>query len=305
MKWLAGFHGDKPRGSTCAFSLALAVLIVLGGRLATRGYAAPPDVDQRLLKDLDDGADAALDKIKPKPAGDAAPSARRPSITKPAAKSAAAKPVKETSPKDNPEARDEKLLKNLDGSDEPEVKPLGKKPGDDLGGDVDPLTRIGTKMRTAETQIDRDKLSDKTTQLQDEIVKDIDELIKQVRKKMKKQQQQASNSSSQSRSSASQRSKVNQPQKTSQSQPKSGNSGQEENNKSAAESSKDVRNARQVRPKLDAAALTELMKQVWGNLPEKDREQMRQGAGEQFLPQYETLIEKYFRRLAEEEPGQP
>ena len=42
------------------------------------------------------------------------------------------------------------------------------------------------------------------------------------------------------------------------------------------------------------------MKQLWGELPQRDREQMLQLPVEEFLPEYELLIEDYFRRLSEE-----
>jgi hypothetical protein len=42
------------------------------------------------------------------------------------------------------------------------------------------------------------------------------------------------------------------------------------------------------------------MKQLWGELPEQARERMLQSPVEQFPPKYETMIEDYYRRLAEE-----
>jgi len=39
--------------------------------------------------------------------------------------------------------------------------------------------------------------------------------------------------------------------------------------------------------------------QVWGHLPARFREQLHASVTEQFLPQYEHLIEKYYNRLAE------
>ena len=42
------------------------------------------------------------------------------------------------------------------------------------------------------------------------------------------------------------------------------------------------------------------IERVWGHLPEREREQLRQFGTEVFLPGYESLIEDYFRRLAEE-----
>ena len=43
-----------------------------------------------------------------------------------------------------------------------------------------------------------------------------------------------------------------------------------------------------------------MMKQLWGELPEHARQQMLQSPIEEFPPKYQSLIEAYFRRLAEE-----
>ncbi|MCA9173470.1 MAG: hypothetical protein KDB14_03205 [Planctomycetales bacterium] len=38
---------------------------------------------------------------------------------------------------------------------------------------------------------------------------------------------------------------------------------------------------------------------IWGHLPQRLRERMRSAGVEEFLPQYESLLEAYYRRLAE------
>ena len=43
-----------------------------------------------------------------------------------------------------------------------------------------------------------------------------------------------------------------------------------------------------------------VIKKLWGELPQHQREQMLQLPIEEFLPKYQTMIEEYFRRLAEE-----
>ncbi len=49
-----------------------------------------------------------------------------------------------------------------------------------------------------------------------------------------------------------------------------------------------------------------LIKQLWGNLPERERNMLLQPpSAEEFLPEYETLIEEYFRRLAEDAAATP
>jgi len=48
-----------------------------------------------------------------------------------------------------------------------------------------------------------------------------------------------------------------------------------------------------------AAATTQLVKDLWGHLPERQQEQILQPLGEEFLPQYAEEISAYFRDLAE------
>jgi hypothetical protein len=49
----------------------------------------------------------------------------------------------------------------------------------------------------------------------------------------------------------------------------------------------------------------DLFLRIWGNLPDKLRDEMQASISEQFLPKYERLIEEYYKRLAEDQPGQP
>jgi len=168
----------------------------------------------------------------------------------------------------------------------------------ELGREVHPLTRIGKKMQLAGEQVVSERLSQKTTGLQREIVDDLDKLIQELKKK-KKQQQSSSSSSSKSRSQA-KRDKVNQPKRAPQPKPRPG---QRNEQKPSRDSEERLDKSEQV--KVDMQELNELMKDAWGHLPEKDREQMRQAAVEGFLPKYEIMIEKYFRRLAEENDELP
>ncbi|MFP6691601.1 MAG: hypothetical protein VB875_01180, partial [Pirellulales bacterium] len=49
----------------------------------------------------------------------------------------------------------------------------------------------------------------------------------------------------------------------------------------------------------------DLFKAIWGHLPEKERERLRQLPAEQIMTEYEVQIEKYFRRLTEERDDLP
>jgi hypothetical protein len=53
------------------------------------------------------------------------------------------------------------------------------------------------------------------------------------------------------------------------------------------------------------AATAELVKDLWGHLPERQRQQILQPLSEEFLPQYATEIEEYFRALADPDRRPP
>jgi hypothetical protein len=47
-------------------------------------------------------------------------------------------------------------------------------------------------------------------------------------------------------------------------------------------------------------AAERMVRQVWGHLPEKLREEMQQAPKDADLPKYRALIEQYFRAIAEQ-----
>ena len=49
----------------------------------------------------------------------------------------------------------------------------------------------------------------------------------------------------------------------------------------------------------------QLLKEVWGHLPERVRRQMQSGSPEEVLPKYQKLIEEYYKRLAEDAVRNP
>ena len=50
---------------------------------------------------------------------------------------------------------------------------------------------------------------------------------------------------------------------------------------------------------------SELVKDLWGQLPQRMREQLLQSSDDEFLPKYRQELEEYFRALAEEQAKQP
>lgn len=167
--------------------------------------------------------------------------------------------------------------------------------GEDIGqaGESnDPLTRIGQQMRKVENRIAQHDASDGTQQLQDEIITGLDKLIEQA-----KQQQNSPQNSSSKKKPGSQRSKVKQSDQTAGQKPGDGSG--KTSNKPSQDSSD--RLGADAQSKVDMQQMRDLIKDVWGNLPERMREQMNQDAVEEFLPKYRLQIEEYFKRLAEEQ----
>jgi hypothetical protein len=55
----------------------------------------------------------------------------------------------------------------------------------------------------------------------------------------------------------------------------------------------------------DRSAISTLVKDLWGQLPERQREELLQPLSEEFLPAYAADIEEYFRVLAESPKTRP
>lgn len=68
----------------------------------------------------------------------------------------------------------------------------------------------------------------------------------------------------------------------------------------AARDSSDRTQSNQSR-QVERRDIDDMVKQLWGHLPERARQQMLQSFTGEFLPEYELEIEKYYQRLAEEE----
>ncbi len=157
--------------------------------------------------------------------------------------------------------------------------------GEDLGQESGqaPLLALSKKMRNVERWISQSDTSTKTQDLQGEIINDLATMIEIAKK-------QCGSCSSNSNSQC---------DKPGTPKPGATQSGGQSAAKSAPRESSDDLN-----PAPEAVTQQEdndaLLKEAWGHLPARIREQIRSGAGIQFLPEYERLIEQYYRRLAEE-----
>ena len=203
---------------------------------------------------------------------------------------------------------DEKLLDSLGGDlleglddiptdpsfDQPDADPADKPlvdqlEGEDIGAEGEnDLSRISRQMRLVQERIAQQEVSKKTQDLQQQIVADLDTLIKQIQQDMQQQKSPASGGNSQKPSG-----EIKQPGQ----QP---NAGQSQPSEKPSRDSQEQLTEREAKP-ADAAAVQAMVKRIWGHLPDRVRQEMQNATVEEFLPKYQELIEDYYRRLAEEE----
>jgi len=188
---------------------------------------------------------------------------------------------------------EDELLKGLtDGESDGQPKPATD--SDDSAGDAEgaeneqPLGKIGSRMREAGERIATQKPQAETAAMQDEIVSDLEKLILELEKKCSGNCQGGKNSKEQN----SERSDVKQPKQG------SGKHSERASNKPARDST--TRLGKNAARPVDPEELRHLIRDVWGQLPQRAREQLLQSPPEEFLPKYEILIEQYYRRLAED-----
>lgn len=202
---------------------------------------------------------------------------------------------------------DRELLQDLPGATRSESSPAGQqkpaeKPrnspsdldrqlldqlrqGEDLGEkSPDPFLTVSRRMRSVEERISQKDTAEATQRLQQQIVADLALLIEQA-----KRQCSGGQCSQPGASKPGGKPGAN----------KKGGTGDNAGTKQSAKDSTE-RLGKSAATEAELAAMKTLVKEVWGHLPPKLREQMQSGLVEQFLPKYETLIEAYYKRLAEE-----
>lgn len=195
------------------------------------------------------------------------------------------------------ESLDSELLEGLetipaDEAAEPAAEP-GKEQSPDIAtSDEDDFTRISKRMHEAERLIPQTESARTTRKLQKEIVSDLDKLIAQLEQQCKKCQGGASSGGKPSGQQTAKRENVKQPSQ------KPGD-GEHDARNPARDSTQKL--GKDEARKADMEQMKGLLKDLWGQLPAKAREQMLQSSPEEFLPKYELLIEDYYRRLAEKQ----
>jgi hypothetical protein len=239
----------------------------------------------------------------------------------PAAK--AKEPSRPPTTQDEDQQKLKKLLED-GGKVEKGLKDAGKErppgAGDDKAKDL--LARVAKNLEAAEDRLKNQDPGDHTQKLQDEVVKDLTELLKQQQKQQQQQQQQsASSSSSQSKGgtkggkkmsrrpkgakdNSSQQAKAGQQPKDGDPQPKkdpaSGGAKNAGKDKKPGDASASKSGGGGKDSQAKGGATADLFRDVWGHLPEAKRLEMDAYSRERLMPAYEELLRQYYRAIAEQ-----
>jgi len=179
---------------------------------------------------------------------------------------------------------------------------------DDEDAAVEQLERAIRSMREAQQRIDAQDAGQQTRALQEQIVRDLEQLIEAVRKLENQpppppssdaQQQQQKKKKLQLQQQARLDPQNSEPQgKQPQPTPAEAPGSQRRNDDEPARESTDQAGpARQVDP--DLARQRNVVKDVWGHLPPQLREELLNVYSEKYLPKYEEQVRRYYEALAE------
>ncbi len=163
-----------------------------------------------------------------------------------------------------------------------------------------PLVDIARQMREAERLMAQARAGEKTRELQEQIVRQLDELLQRVCKQCGGTQCTASAC----KQRVTPRDAVP-PKRPSEVPSEHQRPTQRSEKKLDPVSKAGERPTSGRNPKVDAGQRHRAIQGAWGALPERERQQMmRLLPPEQFLPKYEPLIEEYYRRLGGESRGE-
>lgn len=160
----------------------------------------------------------------------------------------------------------------------------------------DPIVSIGKNMSALATRLNESTANadPERDRLQRQIVDQLDTLLKKLENDSQGQPS-AGTSSGGGASQQDKRTRIGQETSVTADSKKSdpGESNRSDSRQSSQRLGKSA-------PRVNLAELLKVVKQVWGHLPEKERERLRQLSGDRVLPGHDLAVEKYFRSLADE-----
>ncbi|MEQ8846506.1 hypothetical protein [Botrimarina sp.] len=177
---------------------------------------------------------------------------------------------------------------------------LGQGEGEDVGQGGSPLQPVVDGMRRAEALI-YDEADDRlAVPVQKEVVAHLERLIAQ----MEKQCNSCNKSGQKPKDSEKQASKRTETKPGQCDKPGEVEKPGQQAMKLGAKPNQSGTTSLSGAPDADSPeAQQALVKEAWGHLPERVREQMLQGADSEFLPAYREELREYYRRLAERGAG--
>ena len=205
-----------------------------------------------------------------------------------------------------------------------ELRGLLKPQGEDLGSAGEsPTDRIGSMMRSVEERFVSKDSSKTTQQLQEDIVVQLRAMLEQQEKKCSQcsggQCDNPGSSSSGSKPSGSKPGESKSPPKPGSPDEQSKEPADPKQSPNAESDSpsnpgattdpqaSSAPGATDSEDRLDPTRLAEVLRrsaadfdELWGQLPPQVQQRLKQGLTERTLPQYEPMIEAYYRRLAED-----
>lgn len=265
---------------------SLFVMLATFIALPASAIAAPPatgetgSLDDDLLKQLTEGLDlgdaAATPSVDPKPAvlrdGEQPLEPGEPAPTGPG--------DSPREPGDTPTAGDTT------------PRPSGAKPSERGPG---PLAKIQEHMERVRERIQAADSGSETQALQDQIVLEIETLLKLKKSKQPKDQNGQKSESQQQANRDTPQQPMPMDGDSKPGEPKSSAEGQESKQPS---DSTERQSKAEVQDGPTDDQLLEYLRAEWGQLPERDRNMVIQAFKEKFLPQYDKLIRDYYDELA-------
>lgn len=162
---------------------------------------------------------------------------------------------------------------------------------------IDRLERVVTSMREAQSRMESKDAGLQTQEIQEKVVKDLEELIKQLEQQM---QNPPPPSSKNSRSSQNKRPSTSQAQQDPQNSRQQESQPQQAASKNEGKADESTERSKAGKARREELERQRMVKDVWGHLPPALREELLNMYSEKYLPKYEDLVRRYYESLAEQ-----
>jgi hypothetical protein len=206
----------------------------------------------------------------------------------------------------------EKELRKQEGAKGKEQDDLAQKKAEEELKEL--VNRLHKNMQASEDRLGQKDPGDATREIQKDILKDLDELIKQQGNAQSSDEDSQSQEGGDGQSQGQKKSRGNAKKKSGKNQKqgmaKGGNP--QGNPKPGAKNGKG-QSQQQAKgdgpnnsdtPKGESGKgnnrVSEIYKDLWGNYPERQRQEMDTYARERFMPRYEELLRQYYRTISEQ-----